>query len=176
MSRASLPHSSHWNTGKLIEPYIAKLRRRDFINESDDGFQLLPLSFLSFHISTKIYSTSSRSRLRSCTAYCFVRAAGSDKLFRSSEGSGARLEIAIWPIPRLRGESAVYYKSLPWEASRSFFNSLPGNASVPSTHHNSLSFVALASRAASQPCSASCCPTLRLRLRWEKFRTWPKLS
>jgi hypothetical protein len=44
-------------------------------------------------------------------------------------------------------------------------------ASVPSTHHTSLSFVALAGQAALQPCSALCCPTLRLRLRSEKFRT-----
>jgi hypothetical protein len=33
-SISSLPHSSHWNTGKPIEPYIAKLRCRDFMNEA----------------------------------------------------------------------------------------------------------------------------------------------
>jgi hypothetical protein len=176
VSRASLPHSSHWNTGKLTEPYIAKLRRRGFTNESDEGSNFFPLLF-SLSTSLQRYIRQPRDRgFDPARLIVFVRAAGSDKLLGSSGGSGVRLEIAIWSIPRLRGESAVYYKSLPWEASRSSFDSLPGNASVPSTHHTSLSYVPLAGRAASQPCSALCCQTLRLRLRWEKFRTWPKLS
>jgi hypothetical protein len=122
MSRASLPHSSHRNTGKLIEPYIAKLGRRVFSNESDERFQLLPISFSLFpHLYKDIFRHPRDRGFDPAGLIVFVRAAGSDKHFHSSGGSGARLEFAIWSIPCLRRESAVYYKSLPWEASRSSF-------------------------------------------------------
>ena len=166
MCRASLPHSSRWNTGKVIEPYKAKLRRRDFINKSDERSNLSPSLFPSLYTSAKICSTPSRSRLRSCTADCFRTgqsfggtsfSAALKALAHDSKSPFGQF-CAYQVIQRCTAEVCLGKQlgplSIPCQGTR-LSQALP----IPPG-----SFVALLGRTGSQQCSALFRPTLRLSL------------